>query len=81
MATTLLSSRGQIVIPVDVRTALGWKAGDKVTVEVSQDNTEVHLRKKETLDAMAERLSRYVLSGTPPLMDVHDFYEHREARG
>ena len=33
-ATTRLSSKGQVVIPVRVRRALGWRPGEELTVEV-----------------------------------------------
>jgi len=80
MPTATLSPRGQIVIPADIRRAAGWQAGDQLAVSMGDDDTEVRLRKRETLDEMADRLSRYVKPGTPPLIDVHGFYEQREAR-
>ena len=80
MPTATLSTRGQIVIPAEVRRATGWKPGDKVSMVVSPDGKEVQLNKKETLDELSERLSRYVKPGTPPLTDVHGFFEQREPR-
>ena len=80
MATATLSTRGQVVIPASVRKAVGWEAGDKMTVLVSEDQTEVRLRRRETLDEMADRLSRYVRPGIPPLRDVRGFHEQREPR-
>jgi len=80
MSSTILSTRGQVVIPAAVRRALGWEAGDHMSVVVSDDEREVRLRKAESLDEMAERLSKYVKPGTPPLLDVHGFYERREPR-
>ena len=41
---------------------------------------EIRLDKKETLDEMADRLSRYVKPGTPPLLDVHGYYDQRPPR-
>ena len=81
MPTTTLSSRGQIVIPAEVRRHVGWLPSDQITVTVADDSPEVVLRKKETLEAMADRLSRYVKPGTAPLVDIHGFYDQREARG
>ncbi len=34
---TKLSSRGQIVIPKNIRQELGWTAGDHVAVEIVED--------------------------------------------
>ena len=80
MPTATLSSRGQLVIPAGVRELVGWRPGDQVSVIVSPDATEVSLRRKETLDEMADRLSRYVRPGTEPLLDVHGLYQMREPR-
>ncbi|MCL2788320.1 MAG: AbrB/MazE/SpoVT family DNA-binding domain-containing protein [Micrococcales bacterium] len=80
MVSTTLSSRGQIVIPVDVRRAAGWSAGDKILVTTSEDGQEVRLRKQESLDKTAARLSQYLTPGTPPLIDVHGFYDTRSPR-
>ena len=80
MPTATLSTRGQIVIPAEIRRALGLNAGDKITMMFSDDAREIRLRKKETLDEMADRLSRYVKPGTPPLIDVHGYYDQRPPR-
>jgi len=37
IAITKLSSRGQIVIPKEIRELLAWEAGDHVAVEVHGD--------------------------------------------
>ncbi|GFN24156.1 AbrB/MazE/SpoVT family DNA-binding domain-containing protein [Thermanaeromonas sp. C210] len=37
IAITKLSSRGQIVIPKEIRELLAWEAGDHVAVEVQGD--------------------------------------------
>jgi len=80
MPTATLSTRGQIVIPAEVRQAAGWAAGDQVTVTISPDQREVTLRRKETLDEMAARFATYVKPGIPPLIDVHGLYDQREPR-
>ena len=80
MATALLSTRGQVVIPADIRRSVGFQAGDQLRVTVSDDGKEVHLRRQETLDEMADRLSHYIKPGTEPLMDVRGFYDQREPR-
>jgi AbrB family looped-hinge helix DNA binding protein len=38
---TLLSPRGQVVIPAGVRRALGWRSGDRLAVEVSSASTGI----------------------------------------
>jgi len=80
MQTATLSTKGQVVIPAEVRQMTGLKAGDRLTVTASEDGAEIRLRKKETLDEMADRLSRYVAPDTPPLLDVHELYDERPPR-
>ncbi|SMB93946.1 looped-hinge helix DNA binding domain-containing protein, AbrB family [Thermanaeromonas toyohensis ToBE] len=38
IAITKLSSRGQIVIPKEIRKILAWEAGDHVAVELEGDH-------------------------------------------
>ena len=80
MPTVTLSSRGQIVIPAEVRREMGLSAGDRLTLSVSEDGSVAQLRRKETLDEMSARFRSYIKPGTPPLMDVHGFYDQRPPR-
>ena len=43
MTTTKLSSKGQIVIPKDVREAHGWNEGDEFAVEETRDGVVLRL--------------------------------------
>ena len=43
MATTTLSSKGQIVIPKEVREAHGWREGDEFIVEETRDGIVLRL--------------------------------------
>lgn len=45
MQTTRLSSKGQIIIPKDVREEMGWRKGDELVVERRDDG--VLLRRKK----------------------------------
>jgi AbrB family looped-hinge helix DNA binding protein len=54
IAITRLSSRGQIVIPKEVRESLAWEAGDYVAVEVQGDR--VILRRLILEEAIPVRL-------------------------
>lgn len=56
VAITRLSSRGQIVIPKEVRESLAWEAGDYVAVEVQGD--KVVLRRLVLEEAAAGCSSR-----------------------
>lgn len=62
MSTTKLSSKGQVIIPKNVRDAKGWRAGDELVVEERADG--VLLRRKSvfkaaSLDEVAGCLKRY----------------------
>lgn len=46
METTKLSSKGQVIIPKDVRDGKGWKSGDELIVEDRPDG--VLLRRKSS---------------------------------
>jgi AbrB family looped-hinge helix DNA binding protein len=43
MTTTKLSSKGQIVIPKEVREAHGWNEGDEFVVQETQDGVVLKL--------------------------------------
>lgn len=62
MGTTKLSSKGQVIIPKDVREGKGWKAGDELIVEDRPDG--VLLKRKKpfkatTLDEVSGCLKPY----------------------
>ncbi|MDR0847839.1 MAG: AbrB/MazE/SpoVT family DNA-binding domain-containing protein [Propionibacteriaceae bacterium] len=79
-ATTKLSSKGQIVIPAELRHRLDWRTGDSIVVEFDPESQSVQMRKKETLRQMAERFSKHIRPGTPLLESASDFYSTREPR-
>ncbi len=56
MATTVLSSKGQVIIPKPIRTAHHWNAGDRLVVEDTADGVLLRpaaLFKRTTLDEVA----------------------------
>jgi hypothetical protein len=50
-----------------------------MTVVVDQDHDEIVIR-RETLDEMSDRFHSWIKPGTPPLLDVHGFYDQRPPR-
>lgn len=53
MTTTVLSSKGQVIIPKPIRTAHHWNAGDRLVVEDTPDGVLLRpaaLFKRTTLD-------------------------------
>ncbi|MDR2896679.1 MAG: AbrB/MazE/SpoVT family DNA-binding domain-containing protein [Propionibacteriaceae bacterium] len=80
MNTATLSARGQIVIPAAVRRAAKFRPGDRLTIIIGENDGEIRIRRQESLDEIADRLSRYAKPGIEPLLDVHEFYNQREPR-
>lgn len=46
MATSTVTSKGQITIPIEVRNGLGIKAGDKIEFNRNSDTGEYAIRRK-----------------------------------
>jgi AbrB family looped-hinge helix DNA binding protein len=55
--TTTLGEKGQVVIPMEARKAMGLKTGDKLLV-FSMGKNMVALSKFEQLEAMAKKMSQ-----------------------
>jgi AbrB family looped-hinge helix DNA binding protein len=56
MTTTVLSSKGQVIIPKPIRSAHHWNAGDRLVVEDTPDGVLLRpaaLFKRTTLDDLA----------------------------
>ena len=79
MLTATVSTKGQVVIPVELRTRLGIAPGDVVTFEDHPDGS-VQLRRRENWDELSTRFNSWIKPGTPPLEDAHGFYAGREPR-
>ncbi len=80
MLTATISSKGQVVIPAELRRKLGLRPGDTVVFDSSADEPVATIRRRETWDELSARFGSWVKPGTPPLEDVHGFYEAREPR-
>ncbi|MDR1266030.1 MAG: AbrB/MazE/SpoVT family DNA-binding domain-containing protein [Propionibacteriaceae bacterium] len=77
--TATISSKGQIVIPVQLRRQLGLSPGDTVVFQLGPDGQTV-LRRRETWDELSARFHAWIEPGTPPLEDASGFYDSREPR-
>lgn len=74
MPEVVASPKGQIVLPKDIREALGLKEGDRVTVEVEGDH--VSIRRRSSRSARDWRHWRGHLAGTRAVQD--HLSEHAE---
>jgi len=77
MSTATVSTKGQVVIPVEIRRALALEPGDVVTVDLVEPG-EARLRRRESLDELAARFTAWVAPGTPLLESASDLYAARE---
>jgi antitoxin PrlF len=76
MATATVTSKGQITIPVDVRTELGLKAGDRVDfVRNARGNFELAPK-----NGSIERL-KGMLKGRRPTISIEEINEAIAIRG
>ena len=80
MTVALISAKGQIVIPRDIRRAAGLEAGHTVSVAYSPETKAVTLRKPRTLGELAAAFTPLIKPGTPPLADADSVYATREPR-
>ena len=80
MLTATISSKGQVVIPAELRHRLGLNPGDTVIFDANDDQAAATIRRRENWDEMSARFRSWITPGTPPLEDVHGFYETREPR-
>jgi AbrB family looped-hinge helix DNA binding protein len=84
MSTAVMSTKGQLVIPAEVRRRADLQAGDGLVVEYDEVAREIRLRKQESvlrqIDQLSARFTALIKPGTPALMDPSAFFETREAR-
>lgn len=80
MLRATISSKGQVVIPAELRHRLGLCPGDTVLFDDNGNDREAVIRRRESWDELSARFHSWIKPGTPPLEDVHEFYETREPR-
>ena len=79
-----MSSKGQIVVPVELRRRADLRTGDRLIVDFDEEAKELRMRKAASVDQVIDQLSRLVASwvrpNTEPLEDPRTFYRTREPR-
>lgn len=80
MLTATISSKGQVVIPAELRHKLGLQPGDTIVFDDRGSDREAVIRRRESWDDLSARFHSWIKPGIPPLEDVHEFYETREPR-
>ncbi len=71
MDTTRMSSKGQVIIPKDLRDELGWQEGDELVVERQAEGVVLKRKspfKRTTLEEVSGCLKPYY-SGPPKTVD------------
>ena len=84
MSVAVLSSKGQLVIPADMRRAADLNVGDRIVIDFDQAAGELRLRKAEStrqvIEALSSRVEGWIKTGTAPVDDPRAYYlEHRGA--
>ena len=81
MTVATLSSKGQIVIPSDVRRQASLRPGDKLIVDYVSASGTVTLTRARTLRQMSDRFTAWIDPDTPLPESASDYYAtHRPAR-
>jgi AbrB family looped-hinge helix DNA binding protein len=71
--TITLNEQGQISIPEDIRTRLGWKPGTKFVFD-ADENGELILRPERIPQSIDEERFRQVIGSVPPWPGSTDAY-------
>lgn len=80
MSAVLVSSKGQVVIPAEIRRRLNITPGSLVTVEVVDNKIQISMRqaRNATTHASGYGMLRYI--GTPRRLSEFDVAEAMRAR-
>jgi len=62
--TTVITRKGQITIPVEIRRALGLKEGERMALSINEDTGEVTLKRAQSV---AERTFGALAGLRPPI--------------
>ena len=79
MNTATISSKGQLVIPSELRRIAGIRAGDVLDIAL-EENGNLTLKKTRSLEELSEHFTGLIKPDTPPLEDTRSFYLEREER-
>jgi AbrB family looped-hinge helix DNA binding protein len=80
MATATLSSKGQLVIPSEIRQRLGFKEGDILDIDIDEETGSMRLKKARTLEEISEYFTSRIKPGIKPLTSPDELYAGREPR-
>jgi len=84
MPTAVLSSKGQVVIPAELRHKVDLNTGDRIIIDFDESTKELRLRKAqsvaEAIDQLSAKVASWIRPGTEPLDDPRAFYRTREPR-
>ena len=57
MNASIITSKGQVTVPVELRRALGLRAGDRLIFELDDDGLKVHPVRKGSAKKLRGRIS------------------------
>jgi bifunctional DNA-binding transcriptional regulator/antitoxin component of YhaV-PrlF toxin-antitoxin module len=74
--TITITSKGQTTLPVAIRRRLGiGSMGGKLQISFNEERGELIVSKPVSAALLSEKISSFIKPGTPPLIDVDDYYQ------
>ncbi|HEU0190395.1 MAG TPA: AbrB/MazE/SpoVT family DNA-binding domain-containing protein [Mycobacterium sp.] len=77
-ACITVTRKGQATLPVAIRRRLGLAdSGGVLQAHLNEETGELILTRPPSIDELSEFASSHIKPGTPPLLEVDEFYQTR----
>lgn len=75
-----ITSKGQVTLPAYVRRQMGVAEGGVLQVDFDESRLRLVVTKPVSFEEIQAEAAKYIKPGTPPLMDVSQYYETRKPK-